>query len=61
MLKGCENEKELTESIKEFRDDELEHKDIGLASEAELAPMYHLLSNVVSFITKAAIGISKKL
>lgn len=55
-----EDEAPLRETIETFRLEELEHRDIGLANEAELAPAYRLLSRVIKAGCKAAIAISEK-
>jgi ubiquinone biosynthesis monooxygenase Coq7 len=52
--------KELLEIIRKFRDEELEHHDTGLKNEAELAPMYQLLSNAIKMGSKAAIYVAER-
>ncbi|HET9148737.1 MAG TPA: demethoxyubiquinone hydroxylase family protein, partial [Acetobacteraceae bacterium] len=42
-----------------FRAEELEHRDIGLANDAEQAPFYRLLSAVIRTGCKAAIRASE--
>ena len=42
-----EDEAELRGTIEKFRAEELEHRDIGLENEAELAPAYRLMSSVI--------------
>ncbi|XP_062913523.1 5-demethoxyubiquinone hydroxylase, mitochondrial [Mobula hypostoma] len=56
-----ERHKELLEVLKKFRDEELEHHDTGLAHDAELAPAYSLLKNVIQVGCKAAIYISERI
>ncbi len=56
-----ETEAELRETIEVFRAEELEHRDIGLANEAELAPAYRLLSAVIKFGCKVAIKVSERI
>ncbi|XP_064102847.1 5-demethoxyubiquinone hydroxylase, mitochondrial [Macrobrachium rosenbergii] len=58
---GEEEHKELIEVIKKFRDDEMEHHDTGLEHDAELAPAYNLLSNVIKAGCKAAVFISERI
>ncbi|XP_068233745.1 5-demethoxyubiquinone hydroxylase, mitochondrial isoform X2 [Palaemon carinicauda] len=58
---GEEENKELIEVIKKFRDDEMEHHDTGLEHDAELAPAYNLLSNVIKAGCKAAVFISERI
>jgi 3-demethoxyubiquinol 3-hydroxylase len=56
-----ENEAPLRDMIETFRAEELEHRDIGLENEAELAPAYRLLSAAIKLGCKAAIRISEKI
>jgi ubiquinone biosynthesis monooxygenase Coq7 len=55
-----EGEAELAGVIEKFRQEELEHRDIGLANEAELAPAYRVLSAVIKRGCKAAIWASER-
>ncbi|MEX1306374.1 MAG: demethoxyubiquinone hydroxylase family protein [Rhodovibrionaceae bacterium] len=55
-----EDEPELSASIAEFRAEELEHRDTGLAHEAEQAPAYPLLSAVIKAGSRAAIWLSER-
>ena len=55
-----EEEAELRETIERFRQEELEHRDIGLENEAELAPAYRLLSAVIKTGCKVAIAVSER-
>lgn len=50
----------LKNTIRQFREEELEHHDIGIDHGAEQTPFYSLLSHAVSSATKAAIFLSKK-
>ncbi|XP_008046132.1 5-demethoxyubiquinone hydroxylase, mitochondrial [Carlito syrichta] len=52
--------KELLQVIKKFRDEELEHHDIGLDHDAELAPAYAILKSVIQAGCKAAIFLSER-
>jgi len=54
-----EEEAPLREMIETFRAEEVEHRDIGLANEAELAPAYRLLSAVIKLGCRAAIRVSE--
>lgn len=54
------DEAELKDTIEKFRAEELEHRDIGLANEAEQAPAYRLLSAVIKRGCKAAIWASER-
>ncbi|XP_014218403.1 5-demethoxyubiquinone hydroxylase, mitochondrial isoform X1 [Copidosoma floridanum] len=54
-----ENDKEILETIKKFRDEEQEHHDTGLEHGAEQAPFYNALTNVIKVGCKAAIAVSK--
>ncbi|XP_020658653.1 NADPH-dependent 3-demethoxyubiquinone 3-hydroxylase, mitochondrial isoform X2 [Pogona vitticeps] len=53
--------RELLETIKKFRDEELEHHDIGLDHDAELAPAYLFLKNGIQIGCKAAIFLSERI
>jgi len=55
-----EDEAALRNTIEEFRAEELEHRDIGLANEAELTPGYRLLSRVIKAGCKVAIAVSER-
>ncbi|XP_038676088.1 5-demethoxyubiquinone hydroxylase, mitochondrial [Scyliorhinus canicula] len=56
-----ERHKELLEVLKKFRDEEMEHHDTGLAHDAEMAPAYSLLKNIIQAGCKAAIYISERI
>tara|TARA_Y100000768_G_C23900413_1_gene644766 strand:+ start:452 stop:1039 length:588 start_codon:yes stop_codon:yes gene_type:complete len=56
-----DDHKELKKTITKFRDDELEHHDIGIEHDAESAPGYKIMSKVIEFGCKTAIAISKKI
>lgn len=56
-----EDEAPLRDTIAEFRAEELEHRDIGLANEAELAFGYRVLSAVIKTGCKAAIAVSERI
>jgi ubiquinone biosynthesis monooxygenase Coq7 len=56
-----DTESDLKATIATFRAEELEHRDIGLANEAELTPFYKLLSSVIKTGCKAAIAISEQI
>jgi ubiquinone biosynthesis monooxygenase Coq7 len=51
----------LRDTIETFRAEELEHRDIGLANEAELTPGYRALSAVIKAGCKLAIAASERL
>ncbi|CAN8067446.1 unnamed protein product [Agarophyton chilense] len=55
-----DDEGELRELFREFRDDELEHKDTGIEYEAEKAPFYRAMSNVIQAGCRAAITITER-
>jgi ubiquinone biosynthesis monooxygenase Coq7 len=55
-----DSEPELRQTIETFRAEELEHRDIGLANEAELAPAYRLLSAAIKVGCKVAIKASER-
>lgn len=52
---------ELSGMIAEFRDDEREHRDIALASGAESAPAYPLLSGAIKLGCRLAIRLSERI
>ena len=47
--------------VETFRAEELEHRDIGLDNEAELAPAYRLLSAVIKTGCRIAIHASERI
>ena len=53
-------EPELAKKIEQFRQEEVEHHDLGLAEGAESAPAYPLLSAAIRGITRTAIALSKR-
>lgn len=55
-----DDEADLKATIEKFRAEELEHRDIGLANEAEQAPGYRLMSAVIKAGCKAAIAVSER-
>jgi ubiquinone biosynthesis monooxygenase Coq7 len=55
-----EDERELGETIEKFRAEELEHRDIGLANEAERAPGYRLLHGAITAGCRIAIALSER-
>jgi ubiquinone biosynthesis monooxygenase Coq7 len=52
---------ELAGMIREFRDDEREHRDTALASGAEKAPAYPLLFNAIRMGCRVAIAVSRRI
>lgn len=56
-----ENKSALRDTIEKFRVEELEHRDIGIEHEAELAPNYKLLTAFIRAGCKAAIKISERI
>jgi len=57
----AESEPELTRMIAEFREEELEHKATAIASGAEDAPGYPVLSAAIRLGCRVAIGLSKRI
>ncbi|XVN42114.1 MAG: demethoxyubiquinone hydroxylase family protein [Candidatus Rickettsia vulgarisii] len=53
-------EKDLLVHIKQFQQEEIEHKDIALEQGSEQAPFAHLIKNIIKFMCKIAISFSKK-
>jgi ubiquinone biosynthesis monooxygenase Coq7 len=56
-----EDERELRDTIETFRAEELEHRDIGLENEAELAPGYRVMAAVIKAGCKVAIAVSERI
>lgn len=56
-----DKEKELKRTIAQFRKEEQEHRDIGLAHDAKLAPAYPLLTAFIKSASRTAIWLSKKI
>ena len=56
-----DDEAALRDTIETFRAEELEHRDIGLANEAELTPGYRLLTAVIKAGCKVAIKVSERI
>ena len=56
-----DDEAELRRTIENFRAEELEHRDIALAHEAERAPGYRLLSALIKAGCRAAIALSERI
>jgi len=56
-----DDEAELRETVEKFREEELEHRDIGYAHEAEQAPFYPLLHGAIKRGTKLAIWLSERI
>ena len=56
-----DDEKELRDHCVQFREEELEHRDIGYEHGAENAPAYPLLSRAIKFGTKLAINLSERI
>ncbi|ABD24502.1 Ubiquinone biosynthesis protein COQ7 [Novosphingobium aromaticivorans DSM 12444] len=52
---------ELAAMIREFRDDEREHRDAALAAGAEQAPAYPVLFHAIRLGCRAAIALSKRI
>jgi ubiquinone biosynthesis monooxygenase Coq7 len=52
---------ELAAMIREFRDDEREHRDAALAAGAERAPAYPVLFHAIRLGCRAAIALSKRI
>jgi 3-demethoxyubiquinol 3-hydroxylase len=56
-----DEETELRETVAQFRAEEMEHHDIGLAHGAEQAPSYEALSAVIKRGCKAAIWLAERI
>lgn len=55
-----DDEKDLRATISAFREDELHHRDVGLAQGAELAPAYEALTAAIKAGTRVAIWLAKR-
>lgn len=51
---------ELQKTLQQFRDEEMEHHDLGLTHDAEQAPFYQLLTGSIRAMCKAAIRLSAR-
>ncbi|XP_059271954.1 5-demethoxyubiquinone hydroxylase, mitochondrial isoform X3 [Mustela nigripes] len=60
MEKEPEKYTELLQMIKKFRDEELEHHDIGLEHDAQLAPAYTVLKSLIQAGCSMAIYLSER-
>lgn len=60
-LKDMGTEPELYETVARFRQEELEHRNIGLDHGAEQAPGYEILTGVIKRASKLAIFLSKRI
>jgi ubiquinone biosynthesis monooxygenase Coq7 len=56
-----DTEHELRTTLEELRDDELQHRDIGLQHGAEQAPGYRLLSEAIKRGCRIAIRLSERI
>ncbi|MBT0668821.1 demethoxyubiquinone hydroxylase family protein [Novosphingobium profundi] len=56
-----EDDPELGDAIRQFRDEEREHRDAALAAGAEKAPAYPLLFNAIRLGCRAAIKLSERI
>lgn len=56
-----EKHKELLETITQFRDEEQEHHDTGIEHDAEQAPFYKGLTEVIKIGCKGAIWLSERI
>jgi ubiquinone biosynthesis monooxygenase Coq7 len=59
-LEADGDDPELTEMVREFREDERSHREAALAAGAERAPGYPLLSAAIRLGCRTAIAISKR-
>jgi len=56
-----EDDPELSAMVRDFREDEREHRDAALAAGAERAPGYPVLSGAIRLGCRAAIALSKRI
>ena len=55
------NHRELKSTLEKFRDDELDHLEIGVEHEGETAPGYEIMKTIVQFGCRTSIKISEKI
>jgi len=55
-----EGDEELAATLARFRDDELEHRDTGIAHDAQDTPGYPLMADVIKAGTRAAIWLAQR-
>lgn len=60
LMNNPKENAELLDVIRKFRDDEMEHHDIAIANQAEEAPFYRAVSQVIKVGCKGAIWISER-
>ena len=56
-----DSDPELSDAVARFREEELEHRDTALASGAELAPAYPVMSAMIRLGCRAAIAVAKRI
>lgn len=56
-----DSDPELSEAIRKFQAEEVEHRDAAIANGAENAPAYPLLFGVIRLGCRAAIALSKRI
>ncbi|NXM95801.1 COQ7 protein, partial [Sylvia borin] len=61
LIEDPKKYKELLQVIKQFRDEEQEHHDIGLEHDAEATPAYSVLKTAIQLGCKAAIFLSERI
>ena len=61
QMESLHDEPALCKTIARFREEEIEHRDIGLAHGAEQAPGYRMLSRLIRAGCKVASKVSEKL
>jgi len=60
IAKLGDDEKDLRDTCTKFREEELEHRDLGYQNGAEQTPGYPILSRAIKFGTSMAIRLSEK-
>jgi ubiquinone biosynthesis monooxygenase Coq7 len=60
QVKKLENS-EMKNKIEQFRQEELEHKNIAISNDAHLSPAYKILSKIIKSGCRIAINLSKKI
>ena len=61
LMKMGGDDEQLMKTIAQFRDEELEHKEMGIEYDGEQAPMYRALSETIKGGCRAAIWVVERI
>lgn len=61
LMDNPEENRELLQVIRQFRDEEMEHHDTAIHHKAEEAPLYQAVGQVIKIGCKGAIWISERI